>query len=419
MGPFAQALLNAQAYMPLHRKIRGRRATTLSLDDLLDEGRVQTQGTSFKIDESLLDLVLMAYRYRGPFDSFWKKFFGEEKSLRPPHQLDLFSLGFAAALTRDNTPFPVLVNECVEAHKRAYGVGVGGLANAFYRGLGREKDSLKESLKLKPESFLSEETRSRWKNNFELLFRAGSQISQRPEPGIWAFDLKTSEFKKIPANDFKSSEKYQAIDPGSWMLSQWICEQLPQKDIRGWDLCAAPGGKSLALASLWENQNLVGRMHLTLSELKMPRFERLRSNVERAQSHFSRTKLEPQCLDARLNALRETPNAELLGTSWDFLLLDLPCSGSGTWATRPDLIFSPWNRTLSPDLRDLQKNICQTAAFLKRKNPHIKVFVSTCSVDPEENLNLRGYFSEFKTQSEFFSWNQNTALCEGIHAFCI
>ncbi len=131
------------------------------------------------------------------------------------------------------------------------------------------------------------------------------------------------------------------------------------------DLCAGGGGKSLALAALKENR---GQIHAYDNDKHRlaPIHQRLkRAGARNVQVHAPR----PGVLD------------DLKGRI-DLVLVDAPCSGTGTWRRRPD---SKWR--LSPEA--LQRRIAEQALILDEAIAFVRpggalVYV-TCSVLPEEN----------------------------------
>lgn len=125
------------------------------------------------------------------------------------------------------------------------------------------------------------------------------------------------------------------------------------------DLCAAPGGKTAQLAA--------AGLTVTAVDDSGPRLERLRENMAR----LSLT-AEVLCEDA----LTWRPD-ELL----DGLLLDAPCSATGTVRRHPDLpwLKGGWNRT---KLTALQKALLIHAAGLVK--PGAPLVYATCSLLPEE-----------------------------------
>lgn len=132
------------------------------------------------------------------------------------------------------------------------------------------------------------------------------------------------------------------------------------------DLCAGAGGKTLALAAAMKNEGKICAYDADKKQLR-PIFERLtRAGV------------------TIVDVLDGGDEAALLalGPVFDVVLVDAPCSGSGTWRRRPD---AKW-RLKPPHLADRQveqAKVLATAAKLVK--PGGRLVYITCSVLPEEN----------------------------------
>jgi 16S rRNA (cytosine967-C5)-methyltransferase len=133
------------------------------------------------------------------------------------------------------------------------------------------------------------------------------------------------------------------------------------------DLCAGAGGKTLAMAALMANK---GQIHATDTDARRlaPIHERLaRAGARNVQVRTPRG--------------RGDPVADLDGTA-DCVLVDAPCTGSGTWRRNPD---SKWRlRPGSLEVRRKEQDaVLDRAARLVR--PGGRIVYVTCSVLPEEN----------------------------------
>ena len=132
------------------------------------------------------------------------------------------------------------------------------------------------------------------------------------------------------------------------------------------DLCAGAGGKTLALAAAMENTGTLCAYDTDKKQLR-PIFERL----TRAGASMV------EVLDGG------DENALVTRASqFDRVLVDAPCTGSGTWRRRPD---AKW-RMKPPHLADRmadQKTVINTAARMVKVGGRL-IYV-TCSVLPEEN----------------------------------
>ncbi len=127
------------------------------------------------------------------------------------------------------------------------------------------------------------------------------------------------------------------------------------------DLCAAPGGKTAELAALGAR--------VTALDRSAPRLERLKENL------------------ARLNLEAETIVADAgdyaPGRTWERILLDAPCSATGTARRHPDVLHlkSPADRD---KLTVLQARLIARAAALLA--PGGVLVYCTCSLEPEEGV---------------------------------
>ncbi|AWN45883.1 MFS transporter [Methylobacterium terrae] len=135
------------------------------------------------------------------------------------------------------------------------------------------------------------------------------------------------------------------------------------------DLCAGGGGKTLALAALMDNE---GRLIATDGDPRRlaPIHERLRRAGAAAEVRTPRGgKGRPDVL------------TDLDGTA-DLVLVDAPCTGSGTWRRNPDAKWRLRPGSLSTRVAE-QEAVLDRAARLLR--PGGRLVYVTCSLLPEEN----------------------------------
>jgi 16S rRNA (cytosine967-C5)-methyltransferase len=125
------------------------------------------------------------------------------------------------------------------------------------------------------------------------------------------------------------------------------------------DLCAAPGGKTMQLAAQgWQ---------VTSLDNSKRRLERLRENL-------ARTRLEAEVVLADALAW-ETEE------KFDAILLDAPCTATGTARRHPDVLHRIGPRQIE-EMADLQARLVQRAAgWLK---PGGRLVYAVCSLEPEE-----------------------------------
>ena len=130
---------------------------------------------------------------------------------------------------------------------------------------------------------------------------------------------------------------------------------------RLYDACAAPGGKTVTLAR--------SGVRVTAGEGRRERIGRLRETV-------GRTRVAVPIVAADLLSAPFRPGA------WDAVLLDAPCSATGTMARHPD---ARWRITEAAITRLAQRQ----AALLEAAAPLVRtggvLVYATCSLEPEEN----------------------------------
>ena len=130
------------------------------------------------------------------------------------------------------------------------------------------------------------------------------------------------------------------------------------------DFCAGAGGKTLALSAAMENRGQIFAHDAEKARLA-PIFDRIRRSENR-------------------NVQIVTKPVELapLGNHMDIVLVDAPCTGSGTWRRRPDAKWRLTQRQL--DARKGEQSAILDAAKAYVKPGGLLVYI-TCSVFDEEN----------------------------------
>ncbi|BCM93099.1 ribosomal RNA small subunit methyltransferase B [Abditibacteriota bacterium] len=154
---------------------------------------------------------------------------------------------------------------------------------------------------------------------------------------------------------------FEVQDAASQLVAPFL-EVEPEQNVV--DACAGAGGKTLHLAALMQNEGRL--LALDVSKDKLDELDR---RTCRAGVNVKIARIEKQILrDSRAFA--------------DRLLLDMPCSGSGTWRRQPD---SKWR--LNPEflarLQETQRQILRDTTPMLR--PGGKMVYATCSIFPSEN----------------------------------
>lgn len=140
------------------------------------------------------------------------------------------------------------------------------------------------------------------------------------------------------------------------------------------DLCAGAGGKSLAMAAEMENR---GQIHAF--DISGKRLADFRARLKRAGVHNIQVIRLAAEGDGRADALRP------FGASADRVVVDVPCTGSGTWRRSPDQRWRFDSESLK-DLNHLQASLLAEGAGMVR--PGGRLYYMTCSLLPQENEHI-------------------------------
>lgn len=180
---------------------------------------------------------------------------------------------------------------------------------------------------------------------------------------------------------YKNGEIY--LQSLSSMMPAIILEPKENEDIL--DMTAAPGGKTTQIAALTNN-----KANITACEMNTVRADRLKYNVEK-QGATSVTVLKED--SRRLNDY----------FSFDKILLDAPCSGSGTILLNNERTYKNFSENLVKKTIKSQKDLLKKA--IKILKPGHELVYSTCSILKQENENIIKEIIE-KGQAEVMPINE-------------
>lgn len=163
---------------------------------------------------------------------------------------------------------------------------------------------------------------------------------------------------------YKNGEIY--LQSLSSMLPPMIMRPEKSEDIL--DMCAAPGGKTTQIAAITDN-----KANITACEMNTIRVERLKYNIEKqgANSVYVMQK-DSRTIDDFF--------------SFDRILLDAPCSGSGTLNINDENIFKYFTPKLIEKSAKTQLTLFKKA--LKILKPGKEMIYSTCSILKCENEDI-------------------------------
>lgn len=156
-------------------------------------------------------------------------------------------------------------------------------------------------------------------------------------------------------------------DEGSQLIA-YICNTIPGMQVL--DYCAGSGGKTLALAAAMQNKGRIVAMDLEAARL------------EKAKQRFRRAYVSDIIEVRPLSDEQHRKWLRRQKETFDVTLVDVPCTGTGTWRRNPDMRW----RTYGPELQTLlatQAEILDKVA--KTVKPGGRLVYATCSLLPAEN----------------------------------
>ena len=305
--------------------------------------------------------------------------------------IDLLRLGAYQLLHMRSVPAYAAIAQTVELTKERHGLGASKLANAVLRRLDRERETLNPEVPTDPVDALAlRYSHPRWlvarwvgrwgaeeterllqANNAEapLVVRPYNIVREQLEATLESAGVDVTDVPLIrdslairsPVSLTELGAYRQGLffvqDPAATMVAQYAAVPLGAVVA---DLCAAPGGKALELARIGE--------FVVASDRSLQRVQRMVSNARRVDARNLLTIVA----DARTPAIRPV----------DVALLDVPCTGTGTFRRHPD---ARWRLKVSDVavLAATQRSILRAAAAIVK--PGGLLVYSTCTLEPEEN----------------------------------
>lgn len=250
------------------------------------------------------------------------------------------------------------------------------LIERWIRALGREEAEAfaRSNNKPAPTAFRVIRNRAKESEIIERLKQAGAElIPSAITAGAWRISGAGSLLSELIAEG-----QVYVQDEASQLVAA-VLEAQPNQRVL--DLCAAPGGKTTQIADSIRDSGAI-----VASDLHE---HRLRTIIQTATAHRL---CNIHCV--ALDGLLPLPVAE---EAFDRVLVDAPCSGTGTLRRNPEI---RWRITPSDiqDLSERQRRLLLNAAGAVK--PGGRLIYSTCSVETEENEDVRKAFLENNTAFE-------------------
>ncbi|CAN7477019.1 RsmB/NOP family class I SAM-dependent RNA methyltransferase [Phenylobacterium sp. LjRoot225] len=315
-------------------------------------------------------LVMATLRRLGPIDQALQ----ERVAKAPPDRVvQILRLGVAQLFVLQ-TPAHAAVSSSVDlAQQHNQSRAFKGLVNAVLRALTREPPKLDDPERLAPPWLYA-----RWTAAFgvDAAREIAAQIAEEPATDLSLKDPSEAstlaveiEGEVLPGGSVRTSRRgdvstWPGFAEGGWWV-QDAAAAIPARllDVQpgqaALDLCAAPGGKTLQLAA--------AGAQVTALDKSAPRLTRLSDNL-------ARTGLAAEVVTADGATWRD-------GRSFDAVLLDAPCSATGTFRRHPDVLWAAKPGDVA-SLAAVQSRLFDAAAT--RVKPGGRLVYCVCSLEPEE-----------------------------------
>ncbi|MEO6378235.1 MAG: RsmB/NOP family class I SAM-dependent RNA methyltransferase, partial [Caulobacteraceae bacterium] len=319
-------------------------------------------------------LAATVFRRLGPIDRAL-----DAKLKRPPPEVvrNILRLGAAQLLFRDTPDFAAVSSAVDLANAVRGGAPFAGLVNAVLRGLARERGHEPDAEVHAPPWLYA-----RWRAAYgdtvataiaaEIPREPLTDLSLRdPESEAWgtAALAEALPAQALPGGSLRTERRGDIAEwPGFAEGAWWIQDAAAAAPVRlldprpgeaVLDLCAAPGGKTLQLAA---------------AGARVTALDRSAGRLVRLTENLTRMGMTAEVVTAEAAAWKD-------GRSFDAVLLDAPCSATGTFRRHPDLLWAAQPGDI-PKLADVQARLLTAAA--DRVKPGGRLIYCVCSIEPEE-----------------------------------
>jgi 16S rRNA (cytosine967-C5)-methyltransferase len=170
-------------------------------------------------------------------------------------------------------------------------------------------------------------------------------------------------------------------DASSQQVGEFFDQMKFYDTVSVWDCCAASGGKSILAWDRIKMQNVKCKIELTVSDVRESIIANLKKRFTEAGIQNYHSFVGDLTKQYNLSGMR----------TFDIVICDAPCSGSGTWGRTPEqLIFFHENKI--EYYSTLQKNIATAAVKHVKKNAYFLYI--TCSVFEKENEEVVKHLQE-------------------------
>jgi 16S rRNA (cytosine967-C5)-methyltransferase len=315
-------------------------------------------------------LAATAFRRLGSIDAALA---GKLAKPPPPEVTAILRIGAAQLLFRDTPAFAAVATSVELATDTNATRPFKGLINAVLRGLARGGVPAQS-----PEADLPPWIAARWRAAYgeEATAALAARLAEDPPTDLSLRDpargpelAPSREAEVLPGGSLRTWRRgdlpgWPGFEDGTWWVQDAaaaiparILDAKPGETVL--DLCAAPGGKTLQLAAAGAT--------VTALDRSAPRLRRLSENL-------ARIGLEAEVVVADAAAWSDT-------RLFDAVLLDAPCTSTGTFRRHPDVLWGSKPGDIAK-LAGVQARLLDASA--RRVRPGGRLVYCVCSLEPEE-----------------------------------
>lgn len=363
------------------------------------------------------ELIYGTIKWRLRLDYVLEQFSKTPVKKMKPFIRQLMRMSVYQILFLDKVPASAAINEAVKImHKRKMS-NLSGFVNGVLRNIDRNKSEITYP-NLSVYYSIPEWIITRWMKYYgEAETKAICEsLSQRARVCIRINNLKTTK-DKVKA--LLSEEGITVLEKGflpeslyihapngihhspSFKAGLWTVQDEsamlvghvlgPEKGDEILDVCSAPGGKTVHLAELMQNEG-----HIIGADVHEHKIELIEKNAKRLGASIVEGKLQ---------------DGMLINEDWkekfDKILLDAPCSGLGIIKRKPDIRYAK-DETAIRDINNIQRKLLKNAInYLKQDG--ILVY-STCTLTQEENQNMVEYALSLGLQLDAIPYDMPACL---------
>lgn len=325
-------------------------------DELLHGPRIDDLSESDK--HLATALVMGVLRWQIALDAGWKRFLQRPDQKVAESVALVLRLGAFQLLHMDRIPAHAAISESVEMCRAAGEPHASGMVNAILR---------KVATSPKPKEPIFETTAAFAERLGHPLWMVERWVAEYGRPAAMKI-CEAGQSEPASGGLFVADETLPHIDDGSRLVAEIAAAALPSVQGRAakvWDCCAAPGGKTLVLAARATGAEVLA------TDVSAKRMAQMQARLRRFRFAAD---VKTEVADAA-TLPREAG-------SFDLILCDVPCSGTGTLGRNPEI-----RARLKPEelVRQAQRQKEILAAALLRLAPGGRLVYSTCSLEPEEN----------------------------------